>query len=143
MNQPEQPVVPHGFSLHTRSSPVTDAWAPIYAHAGAAPAAIILGLYVANQHCNSRGLLHGGVIAALADNAMGLSLALQTNPPASPVTTSLSLDYFGKAAIGAWLTFETDHVSICGQTGVTHALILADGAAVARASASFRLPKAG
>jgi acyl-coenzyme A thioesterase PaaI-like protein len=24
-------------------------------------------------HCNSRGFVHGGVIAALADNAMGLS----------------------------------------------------------------------
>jgi uncharacterized protein (TIGR00369 family) len=141
MSIAEQPNVPEGFSLHTRSSPVTDAWAPI--HARITPAAFILGLRVATAHCNARGLLHGGVIAALADNAMGLSLAMQTDPPASPVTTSLSVDYFGKAAIGAWLTFETDHVSQQGQNGFTHALVKADGMPVARASAAFRLPKAG
>ncbi|MFZ4382804.1 MAG: PaaI family thioesterase [Sandarakinorhabdus sp.] len=139
MNDEPQPDVPEGFSLHTRSSPVTDAWSPIFARI--TPTAFILGLRVATPHSNSRGLLHGGVIAALADNAMGLSVALHTNPPASPVTTSLSVDYFGKAAIGAWLSFETDHVSIHGQTAVTHAMVLADGVAVARASAGFRLPK--
>ena len=139
MNEPVQHDVPEGFSRHTRSSPVTDAWAPIFARI--TPTAFILGLRIAAAHCNSRGLLHGGVIAALADNAMGLSLAIPTDPPASPVTTSLSVDYFGKAAIGAWLTFETDHVSQHGQNGFTHALVKADGVAVARASAAFRLPK--
>jgi len=140
MNDRPQPDIPEGFSPHTRSSPVTDAWAPIFARI--TPTAFILGLHVATRHCNGRGLLHGGVIAALADNAMGLSAALHTSPPASPVTTSLSVDYFGKSAIGAWLTFETDHVSIHGQSVVTHAMVLADGVAVARASAGFRLPKA-
>lgn len=137
MNQPD---IPDGFSPHLRSSPVTDAWAPIFARI--TPTAFILGLHVATCHCNGRGLLHGGVIAALADNAMGLSAALHTSPPASPVTISLSIDYFGKAALGAWLTFETDHVSIHGHTVVTHAMVMADGVAVARASAGFRLPKA-
>jgi acyl-coenzyme A thioesterase PaaI-like protein len=139
MSEPDQTIVPEGFSLHTRSSPVTDAWAPIFAHITST--AFILGLRVATAHCNSRGLLHGGVIAALADNAMGLSLAMQSVPPASPVTTSLSVDYFGKSAIGAWLSFETDHVSQQGQNGFTHALVKADGVPVARASAAFRLPK--
>jgi uncharacterized protein (TIGR00369 family) len=136
----QQPVsVPEGFAFHTRSSPVTDAWAPI--HARITPDAFILGLHVTAAHCNARGALHGGVIAALADNAMGLSLAMKTDPPAGPVTTNLSVDYFGKAGIGAWLTFETDHVSIQGQNGFTHALVRADGIAVARASAVFRLPR--
>ena len=49
--------------------------------------------------------------------------------------------YFGKAAIGAWLIFETDHVSQQAQNGFTHALVKADGVPVARASAAFRLPK--
>jgi acyl-coenzyme A thioesterase PaaI-like protein len=138
MSLPEQHDVPEGFSLHTRTSPVTDAWAPIYARIW--PASFVLGLRVAPVHCNSRGLLHGGVIAALADNAMGLSLAMQTVPPASPVTTNLSVDYFGKAAIGTWLTFETDHVAQQGQNGFTHALVKADGIPVARATAVFRLP---
>lgn len=137
MNIPGQTDVPEGFLLHTRSSPVTDAWAPIYACI--TPQSFILTIRVAPPHCNGRGLLHGGVIAALADNAMGLSLALQSDPPASPFTTSLSLDYFGKAAVGAWLTFETDHVSQQGRNGFTHALVKADGEPVARASATFRL----
>lgn len=133
--------IPEGFALHTRRSPVTDAWAPLYFRL--APPAFVLALRVAERHCNGRGLLHGGVIAALADNAMGLSLAMATSPPASPITTNLNVDYFGKADLGAWLSIETDHVSQAGQNGFTHALVKADGVPVARASASFRLPKAG
>jgi len=35
-----------------------------------------MGLWLAKPHTNSRGLIHGGLISALADNAMGYSCAL-------------------------------------------------------------------
>ena len=34
-----------------------------------------MGLRLAKPHTNSRGLIHGGLIAALSDNAMGYSCA--------------------------------------------------------------------
>ena len=64
--------VPAGFKLHERTSPLTSPWAPIYRKVD--DRSVHLGVYLREGHCNSRGLVHGGFIAALADNTMGLSL---------------------------------------------------------------------
>ena len=65
--------VPAGFEPHVRKSPFTDPWEPLYART--TDRAVIIGLRLALPHCNSRGLIHGGLIAALADNAMGYTCA--------------------------------------------------------------------
>ncbi len=130
-------MIPEGFALHTRSSAVTRPWEPIYART--TPDAFILGLRLAEAHCNSRGLMHGGVIAALADNAMGLSVAQRNNPPLTPVTVNLGIDYLGMARQGQWIDFTTVFVKIGGNLAFASALVHADGSPVARANATFRI----
>ncbi len=129
--------IPAGFAPHPRRSPVTDPWGPIWYRQDAR--AWVLGITIADAHCNSRGLLHGGVIAALADNAMGLSVVVCSDTPVSPVTVALNVDYFGMAKIGQWVTFETQFVHVGGSLATTTLLVLADGVAVAKAGATFRL----
>ncbi|HEY5008930.1 MAG TPA: PaaI family thioesterase, partial [Caulobacteraceae bacterium] len=84
-----------GFAPHARKSPLTDPWEPLYARKLADRT--VLGVVVATPHTNSRGFLHGGLIAALADNAMGLScgvvLARDGLPAGGLVTVSLGIDY--------------------------------------------------
>ena len=63
--------IPEGFERQTRHSPLTDPWEPIYSKQ--TPDAIILGIRLAKPHTNARGFVHGGLIAALTDNAMGHS----------------------------------------------------------------------
>src|ERR1700682_6047984 len=63
--------IPEGFERHFRQSPLTDPWEPLYSKR--TDKAVIIGLRLPRPHTNSRGLIHGGLIAALADNAMGLS----------------------------------------------------------------------
>ncbi len=63
--------IPEGFERHTRRSPLTDPWEPLYSKQ--TDKAVIIGLRLAKPHTNGRGLIHGGLIAALADNAMGHS----------------------------------------------------------------------
>lgn len=133
--------IPEGFVPHDRTSLVTKPWEPIYAKRESDR--LRLGLEIRPEHTNSRGLLHGGLIAALADNAMGLSLvAVLANDSRRParglVTTSLSVDFLGKAELGQWLEFDTDFVHTGGSQGVTQALVTADGAVIARANATFR-----
>ncbi len=133
--------VPAAFSIHMRRSPVTAPWEPLYARRDAGQ--FRLGLIVRVEHTNSRGLLHGGVIATLADNAMGLSLGVvveaQGRVPAKGImTTALAVDYLGRAALGQWLEVDTNFVHAGGGSGVTQALITADGTVIARANASFR-----
>ena len=66
MFQPPEP-----FTLHPRKSPLTTPWEPLYADIRADR--WVLGVEIREPHTNSRGAPHGGLIAALADNAMGLS----------------------------------------------------------------------
>jgi uncharacterized protein (TIGR00369 family) len=128
--------VPEGFERHFRQSPLTDPWEPIYSKRTAE--AVIIGLFLAKPHTNSRGLIHGGLITALADNAMGLSCAARLDSEGSRlVTVSLSIDFVGTAQLGQWLVVETDVIKAGGTLCFAQCLVTADGANVARASGSF------
>lgn len=133
---------PAGFEPHSRKSPVTDAWEPIFARPAAS--GLQLGLRLDDAHCNARGFAHGGVIAALADNAMGLSYvgALKRDGGegdlAGAVTLSLNLDYLASGLKGQWLQIEPRVLKAGASIGFVDALVTADGTAVARASATFK-----
>jgi len=130
-----------GFEPHIRKSPLTNPWEPLYARKGEGK--IELGLVVAEPHTNSRGLLHGGLIAAMADNAMGLSCsqALVRDGVAASglVTVSLGVDYLGRAQIGDWLVFDTDFVRTGRTLCFAGAQVTANGEPIARAHATFRV----
>jgi uncharacterized protein (TIGR00369 family) len=128
--------VPTGFAPHDRKSAVTDPWEPLFARH--APDGVELGVRVAQAHCNSRGLLHGGVIAALADNAMGLTLGAVTRTRGA-LTVNLAVDYVGAAKLGQWLQVKPRFVRAGRTIGFVDALITADGETIARANATFRL----
>ena len=128
---------PVGFSPHFRKSPVTGPWEPLFSRR--VDATVQIGLHLREAHCNSRGLLHGGVIAALADNAMGLSCAAGGQNVQGLVTVSLTVDYVGAAKIGQWLQIEPRVLRTGKSLSFADALIKADGAVIARASATFRV----
>src|SRR5947209_11886929 len=98
--------IPIGFEPHFRKSPLTDPWEPLYSKK--TDKAVMIGLRLARPHTNGRGLIHGGLIAALADNAMGYSCAQATDWTTSFVTISLSIDFVGSGEIGQWLVVESD-----------------------------------
>lgn len=126
---------PAGFDRHYRQSPLTDPWEPLYSKM--TETAVILGLYVRPAHTNSRGLLHGGLISALADNAMGLSCGLKMPNGTRLLTASLSVDFLGLAQMGQWLTVETDFVKPGRTIAFAQAFVKADGKPIARANATF------
>jgi uncharacterized protein (TIGR00369 family) len=136
MSQP-----PAGFEPHPRKSPLTDPWEPLFDKRTADR--VVLGLRVARPHTNARGMLHGGLIAALADKAMGLScgqvLAEEGANGASLITVSLGVDYMGRAEVGDWLAFDTDFVRTGRTLCFAGAAVTANGAPIARAHATFRV----
>jgi uncharacterized protein (TIGR00369 family) len=127
---------PEGFAPHFRKSPVTDPWEPLLSRQ--VEGAVQIGLRLREAHCNSRGFLHGGVIAALADNAMGLSCGKVLGSVQGLVTVNLAVDYVGTARIGQWLQVEPRVLRTGRSMSFADALVTADGSLVARASASFR-----
>ena len=127
---------PEGFAPHFRKSPVTDPWEPLFSRQ--VEGAIQIGLSLREAHCNSRGFLHGGVIAALADNALGLSCGKVLGSVQGLVTVGLAVDYVGSARIGQWLQVEPRVLRTGRSMSFGDALVTADGVLIARASASFR-----
>jgi uncharacterized protein (TIGR00369 family) len=131
--------IPEGFAPHFRKSPLTDPWEPIYSRQ--TTDAVIIGLRLATPHTNSRGLIHGGLIAALADNAMGLSCGDKLGSGTRLVTISLSVDFVGTAQIGQWLSVESEVIKTGGTLCFAQSLLTADGATIARANGTFRVVK--
>ena len=134
--------IPAGFAPHFRKSPFTDPWEPLYSKR--TDNAVHLGLRLARPHTNARGLIHGGLIASLADNAMGYSCAQATGWATSFVTISLAVDYVGSADIGQWLAVECEVIKTGSTICFAQALIKADDVVIARANGTFRVvPKQG
>lgn len=133
---------PDGFTPHERRSPVTDPWRPIYSRTD--EHAVIIGLTVAEQHCNGRGFLHGGVMASLADNAMGLSVHRAAETRGTPIgsgalTIGLSIDYLSTAQQGTWIEIRSRVHELGRSIGVADCVIIGgDDRIVARANATFR-----
>jgi uncharacterized protein (TIGR00369 family) len=127
--------IPEGFEPHFRKSPFTDPWEPLYSKR--TDKAVIIGLRLA--HTNARGNVHGGLIATLADNAMGYSCGQATDWTSSLATVTFSVDFIGIAQIGQWLTVESDMIKTGRTICFAHSLIKADDKVIARANATFRV----
>lgn len=93
--------IPQGFKTRDRRSPLTDPWEPIYQRIN--EKSVDLGLWLKEAHCNARGMAHGGLLTALADNAMGHSCARVLGKRGGLVTVNLSADFLGTAYPGSWL----------------------------------------
>lgn len=128
--------IPSDFIPHFRKSPVTDPWEPLYSRRR--PDGIDLLIEVRDAHCNARGFLHGGVLAALCDNFMGLSLGVVlSNAKANIVTVNLAVDYVGTAKVGDVAMIEPRVIRAGGSLGFCDALVKNGDKLIARANATF------
>lgn len=124
-----------GFKPLFRSSPVIDLIGPVYSRGEGAD--LVLALRVEAKHCNMRGTLHGGILATLADVALGYAIAFSTTPPTGLVTANLSLDFAGTAKIGDWLEARVDVQKKGSRLAFANCYISAGEQRIVRASAVF------
>ena len=131
------PAPPEGFARHDRTSPLTQSWEPLYSRK--TERSVILAFRAATPHTNSRGFVHGGMITALADNAMGLSCKRVLRGDASLVTVTLAMNFLGTAQVGQWVEI-VPTVTRAGSTlCFAEATVTADGEPCGRAHATFRV----
>jgi acyl-coenzyme A thioesterase 13 len=126
---------PPGFGPLSRSSPAIDLIGPVYSKGEGSE--LVLGLRVEQKHCNMRGALHGGILATLADIALGYAIAFSTQPPTALVTASLTLDFAGTAKIGDWLEARVDVQKKGSRLAFGNCYISAGEERIVRASAVF------
>lgn len=116
---------------------MTEPWEPIYSRT--TEKAVIIGLRAAEPHLNSRGLVHGGLLTTLADNAMGLSCGLYLKTGSRLLTASLTVDFLNVVEPGQWIEVETTFVKPGRTMCFAQAFIAADAKVCARANAIFRV----
>lgn len=129
-------VIPDGFKRNLRQSPLTDPWEPLYVKR--TDKVVVVALRLAKPHTNAHGLIHGGLIATLADIAMGYSCGYQSGAT-QLVTIGLAVDYVGGAKVGQWLTVEPDVIKTGSTICFAQCLVKADDVVIARANATFRV----
>lgn len=127
--------VPEGFQPLFRSSPVLDLIGPI--HCRGKGNDLELGLRAERKHCNGRGTVHGGILATLADVALGYTIAFSSDPPIGLATAHLNLDYAGAAREGDWLHTQVDIQKQGTRLSFANCYICVGERRIVRASAVF------
>jgi uncharacterized protein (TIGR00369 family) len=127
--------IPQGFRPLFRTSPVLELIGPLFCRGEGAD--LVVGLRVEAKHCNARGTVHGGILATLADVALGYTMAFSSNPPANLVTANLSLDFAGTAKIGDWLDAHVDVQKQGNRLSFANCYITSGEQRIVRASAVF------
>jgi len=131
--------IPEGFAHHFRKSPLTQPWEPLYSKR--IETGVIIGLYADTQHCNSRGFVHGGLVSALSDNAMGLSCAshYDTHTLGGLVTISLHVDFTAAVKEGDWMECVTHAVNAGRNIATAQGQVTANGEPCAMIGATFKV----
>ena len=127
--------VPAGFAPLFRTSPVLELIGPLYSRGKGAD--LVIGLRVEAKHCNARGTIHGGILATLADVAIGYALSTSTEPRTAAITANLSLDYAGTAKEGDWVESRVDLHKRGTRLAFGNCYLCVGEERIARASAVF------
>ena len=126
--------VPAGFEPSLRTSPFLDVIGPVYTRAG--EGVVLLGLRARTEHLNTRGFVHGAVLAALLDVVCGRNCALRIGQPGL-VTVSLNVDFVASARDGDWLEASAMVTRVGRRLAFSHGRVEAEGKPVATASGVF------
>ena len=88
------------------------------------------------EHCNERGIVHGGFLAALLDTTTGWAVHVVLPEGTAAPHFQLAVQYLSAAVPGITLTCVGRATKSGRRTAATEAEILQDGKVVARAIAS-------
>ena len=127
--------IPPEFRPLFRRSPVLDLIGPLYCRGEGVE--LIIGLRVQAKHCNARGTVHGGILATLADVALGYTMAFSSTPPVNLITANLTLDFAGAAKIGDWLEAHVDVQKGGSRLSFANCYITVNEQRIVRASGVF------
>lgn len=97
----------------------------------------LIGLFIDERHLNMQGMAHGGMLATLADSALGMNIAIARGTRQAQVTVSLTLDYLAAARRGDWLEAHVEITRMGRTLAFANCELRAADRQVLRASAVF------
>ena len=103
----------------------------------ASPGVVEIEFEAGSQHLNLQGLVHGGILATLADTAMGLAVRTVLEPGRRHVTVQLGIEFLSPGRPGT-ITARGRTVKIGTQLGFAEADVMnAEGRLLARAHSTL------
>ncbi len=98
----------------------------------------VVGFIAQPHHCNLFGTVHGGMLAAVCDYALGTNALARCAPGQAIGTVSLNVDYVGAGQIGEWIEVETTMDKESGRLKFANCVVRGQGGRVLlRSSAVF------
>ena len=135
--------IPEGYEIvqRTQGSTFAGLVGPFYAKRQGLE--LSLGLRIEQRHLNSRGTCHGGLLATLADIALGYACVAANEDGQSRnfVTIDLAVEYLAATREGDWLYSEVKVMNADTRTAAAAGHLLVEGTPVARISANFRMAR--
>jgi uncharacterized protein (TIGR00369 family) len=129
--------IPAGFKPISHLGPYLSQFGPLYWKK--ADGSMVIGLRVDQRHTNSRGIAHGGMLATLADSALGIVLYNSRTPPQPIVTVSLTTDYIESALPGDWVEAHVDILRVGSRLAYANCHLHVGERRILRASGVFAL----
>ncbi len=132
--------VPAGFERLKRGGPFMASLGFLYCRRDADK--IVIAMRIDKRHANMRGIAHGGMLASLADSALGLGLTLSCEGRNSFVTVNLSTDFIDAARPGDWAEAHVHIGRIGSRVAFADCELMVGDKRVLRASGVFAVMKA-
>ena len=142
--------IPRGFEPIETTSPFILNVGPLYRKT--TENQIFLGLLIEEQHCNSRGRLHGAMVCAVADIALGQNVgrlfaeygAFEDSegallPGVGMATVSMSTDFAGTARVGDWVEAHVDVQRTGKRMAFANAYLVRGEERIARVSGVYQI----
>jgi uncharacterized protein (TIGR00369 family) len=132
--------VPPGFERLKRGGPFMASLGFLYCRRNAGE--IVIAMRITERHTNMRGIVHGGMLASLADSALGLGLTMSCEGRNSFVTVNLSTDFIAAARPGDWVEAHVHTGRIGARVAFADCELMVEGKRILRASGVFAVMKA-
>ena len=127
--------IPPGFRKLEGLSPFNALVGPLYEKRDGE--AVSVGVVIEQKHTNSRGICHGGVLATIADLALGYAMLAKSGDKGSFLTAHLAVDYAGSARPGDFVHSSVEIQRVGSRMAFANCYLMAGGKPIVRASAIF------
>ena len=134
------PSAPPGFERLNRGGPYMANLGELYCRRGEGE--IVFAMRIEDKHTNMRGIAHGGMLASLADSALGLGLTLHCEGRQSFVTVNLSTDFIDAARPGDWVEAHVEVQKMGKRMAFANCFLQVGARRILRASGVFAVMNA-
>ena len=138
MGESEVEHIPEGFVQLPDGLGYLDTLQPCYRRIDGD--SVSFGLHVQEQHCNTMGRCHGGVLMTLADITAASGVNVARGIRAGSPTVNLAVDFISGGRLGQWLQADVQQVTVKRRFGFCNGSVFNSEGIVARFNGTFYLP---